>query len=160
MADRRRICCSNAAPIPRSRAFALATAKRPAQELYDLSKDPDQLQNVAGRREYQADQKRLAAMLEKWMRDTSDPGSHRTTIGGTPVLRESREVAGFRSTAIRDPGSGALSGDQVLHDLPVHVGQSEAASLIEVRQPLVIDAEQIEQVAWKSCTWTGCSATL
>ena len=32
-------------------AFALATAKRPAEELYDLRKDPDQLVNVAGRRD-------------------------------------------------------------------------------------------------------------
>ena len=53
--------------------FALATSKRPAEELYDLRKDPDQLENVAGRREYEADQKRLRAMLEKWMRDTGDP---------------------------------------------------------------------------------------
>jgi N-sulfoglucosamine sulfohydrolase len=56
-----------------AQAFALATAKRPAQELYDLRKDPEQLRNVAGQREYQADQKQLEAMLDKWMRDTHDP---------------------------------------------------------------------------------------
>jgi arylsulfatase A-like enzyme len=54
-------------------AFALATAKRPAEELYDLRKDPDQLINVAGRREYQSTLPPLKAMLEKWMRETHDP---------------------------------------------------------------------------------------
>ena len=53
--------------------FELATAKRPAEELYDLKKDPDQVQNIAGQREYESDQKQLKAMLEKWMRDTHDP---------------------------------------------------------------------------------------
>jgi len=56
-------------------AFALATAKRPREELYDLRKDPDQLENVAGRRDYQQEQRRLEGMLEKWMRDTGDPRS-------------------------------------------------------------------------------------
>lgn len=56
-------------------AFALATAKRPREELYDLRTDPDQLENVAGRREYQQEQRRLEAMLEKWMRETGDPRS-------------------------------------------------------------------------------------
>jgi N-sulfoglucosamine sulfohydrolase len=55
------------------RFFELATAKRAAEELYDLKKDPDQLQNVAGQREYESDQKQLKAMLEEWMRDTHDP---------------------------------------------------------------------------------------
>jgi arylsulfatase A-like enzyme len=54
-------------------AFALATAKRPGEELYDLRKDPDQLRNVAGRPEYESERARLAAMLEKWRRDTADP---------------------------------------------------------------------------------------
>ena len=58
-----------------TRFFELATAKRPAEELYDLKKDPDQLKNVAGQREYESDQKQLKAMLEKWMRDTHDPRS-------------------------------------------------------------------------------------
>ena len=58
-----------------TRFFELATAKRPAEELYDLKKDPDQLINVAGQREYESDQKQLKAMLEKWMRDTHDPRS-------------------------------------------------------------------------------------
>jgi len=56
-----------------TRFFELATAKRPAEELYDVKKDPDQLRNIADQREYESDQKQLKAMLEEWMRDTQDP---------------------------------------------------------------------------------------
>ncbi len=53
--------------------FELAFAKRPAEELYDLKKDPDQLHNVAGRPEYAAIQKQLRADLDRWMTATADP---------------------------------------------------------------------------------------
>lgn len=53
--------------------FALACAKRPAEELYDLSKDPDQLRNVAGQADYAGEQARLRAALDGWMRETADP---------------------------------------------------------------------------------------
>jgi arylsulfatase A-like enzyme len=56
-----------------ARFFGLATAKRPAEELYDLRRDPDQLENVAAKSEYARDQAALRAKLEKWMRDTQDP---------------------------------------------------------------------------------------
>jgi arylsulfatase A-like enzyme len=55
--------------------FDLATARRPAEELYDLRKDPHQIVNVAGRAEYREAQQRLRADLERWMRDTKDPRS-------------------------------------------------------------------------------------
>jgi arylsulfatase A-like enzyme len=53
--------------------FRLATAKRPAEELYDLRKDPAQTANVAGRPEYRQVQQRLRAELDAWMRETGDP---------------------------------------------------------------------------------------
>ena len=56
-----------------ARFFQIATAKRPAEELYDLQRDPDQLENVAGRPEHAAAQKRLRAQLDRWLRDTNDP---------------------------------------------------------------------------------------
>jgi arylsulfatase A-like enzyme len=55
--------------------FDLATARRPAEELYDLAKDPQQIVNVAGRAAYRAVQQRLRADLERWMRETKDPRS-------------------------------------------------------------------------------------
>jgi N-sulfoglucosamine sulfohydrolase len=53
--------------------FRLATAKRPAEELYDLKTDPEQLENVAGRAPYRDAQLRLRAELDAWLRETGDP---------------------------------------------------------------------------------------
>lgn len=53
--------------------FNLATAKRQAEELYDLRRDPDQLKNVAGQAAHRAAQQRLRADLDRWMRETGDP---------------------------------------------------------------------------------------
>lgn len=55
------------------RYFYLATDKRPAEELYDLKKDPAQLVNVAERVEYATAKRKLHALLDKWMRETGDP---------------------------------------------------------------------------------------
>ena len=53
--------------------FTLATAKRPEEELYDLRKDPQQLENVAAKPEYGATKKMLRSALLNWMRETKDP---------------------------------------------------------------------------------------
>lgn len=55
------------------RFFELACAKRPEEELYDLRKDPRQLENVAGKPEYADNQREMRAMLDEWMRETGDP---------------------------------------------------------------------------------------
>jgi arylsulfatase A-like enzyme len=53
--------------------FQLCFGKRPAEELYDVSKDPHEINNVAGQPAYAAVQKQLRAQLEQWMKDTADP---------------------------------------------------------------------------------------
>ncbi|MCE9531168.1 MAG: sulfatase [Planctomycetes bacterium] len=53
--------------------FDLAFAKRPEEELYDLSKDPDQLVNVAAKPEYAEVKKKLAEQLIGELRATADP---------------------------------------------------------------------------------------
>ena len=53
--------------------FELAFAKRPAEELYDLAKDPGQTNNVAGHAAYAAAQKQLGGQLDAWMKQTGDP---------------------------------------------------------------------------------------
>ncbi len=55
------------------RFFDLATAKRPADELYDLARDPGQLRNVAGQPAYGNAQRRLRQQLDAWLRETGDP---------------------------------------------------------------------------------------
>jgi arylsulfatase A-like enzyme len=53
--------------------FRMACAKRPDEELYDLTKDPHETRNVAGRPEYAMIQKELRSRLDRWMAETKDP---------------------------------------------------------------------------------------
>ncbi|HEY1066863.1 MAG TPA: sulfatase [Pirellulales bacterium] len=55
------------------RHFDYAFAKRPAEELYDLASDPDQMQNLAGDRAYDAKRKQLAEQLTKILTEAGDP---------------------------------------------------------------------------------------
>jgi uncharacterized sulfatase len=50
-----------------------AFGKRPAEELYDLRSDPDQVKNVAGEKAHGATRKRLAERLTKILTDAGDP---------------------------------------------------------------------------------------
>lgn len=51
----------------------MSFAKRPAEELYDLAKDPHQIVNVASHAEYADAKKQLRARLDEWMKTTADP---------------------------------------------------------------------------------------
>jgi hypothetical protein len=53
--------------------YALGFEKRPAEELYDLAKDPHQINNVAGRAEYVEAKARMRSALERWQKTTADP---------------------------------------------------------------------------------------
>jgi arylsulfatase A-like enzyme len=64
-----------------ARYFAAATAKRPEEELYDLRKDPHELENVAANSDYAETKRILHSALLKWMRETQDP---RATKGADP----------------------------------------------------------------------------
>lgn len=55
------------------RAYELAFAKRPAEELYDLRSDPDQLNNVAGELRYAVVKAELAERLWGELVATGDP---------------------------------------------------------------------------------------
>jgi arylsulfatase A-like enzyme len=53
--------------------FRMAAAKRPAEELYDLEKDPGETINVADRPEYASVLRDLRSRLDRWMTTTADP---------------------------------------------------------------------------------------
>ncbi len=55
------------------RFYDIAFARRPAEELYDLSKDPHETMNVAADSKYSATKTRLAAQLMKVLKDAGDP---------------------------------------------------------------------------------------
>lgn len=56
-----------------NKLYQLAFLKRPPEELYDLKKDPGQLQNIAGLPEYQNDRERLRKQLLEELIETGDP---------------------------------------------------------------------------------------
>ena len=53
--------------------FDLAFAKRPAEELYDLSADPYQMQNVATDPEFESTKAELSAQLHEYLRRHGGP---------------------------------------------------------------------------------------
>lgn len=54
-------------------SFALCFGKRPAEELYYLPDDPDQVNNVAQAPAHEVARKKLAARLEAYLKQTADP---------------------------------------------------------------------------------------
>lgn len=60
--------------------FEIAFGQRPAEELYDLRKDPDELQNIADRPDYQQVKEQLRSRLMRVLEETKDP---RVINGGT-----------------------------------------------------------------------------
>jgi arylsulfatase A-like enzyme len=56
-----------------SQLFDLAFAKRPAEELYDLKKDPDQMVNVAADANYLEIKKQMQDKMNKYLTETKDP---------------------------------------------------------------------------------------
>jgi arylsulfatase A-like enzyme len=61
----------NDAPV--APLFELAFGKRPAEELYDLRRDPFEMRNIANSREYAKAREQMRARLESWMKETGDP---------------------------------------------------------------------------------------
>jgi arylsulfatase A-like enzyme len=53
--------------------FDLAFAKRPAEELYDLKNDPDQVKNLAADHAFAARRRELSERLMKLLKDANDP---------------------------------------------------------------------------------------
>jgi uncharacterized sulfatase len=53
--------------------YDLAFARRPAEELYDLRQDPDQVRNLADDPAYASRKKPLASQLMKVLQDANDP---------------------------------------------------------------------------------------
>lgn len=75
--------------------FDLAFAKRPAEELYDLKSDPDQVKNLAADPAFAAKKRALADRLMKLLKDANDP---RVTGGGKtfdqPPFSDPEQVGG------------------------------------------------------------------
>ena len=70
--------------------FDLCFAKRPAEELYDVQADPNEIHNLAASRLLPPSKKASAAELDRWMRDTADQRneSNRRPLGQISLLRQ------------------------------------------------------------------------
>jgi uncharacterized sulfatase len=53
--------------------YKIAFGRRPAEELFDLERDPDELHNLAAHPAYAERLQQMRAELDRWMRDTGDP---------------------------------------------------------------------------------------
>jgi hypothetical protein len=69
---------------------------RPAQELYDLEKDPFEINNLAANPDYQSELEGLRSALYKWMAETNDPG-----LIPEPYLEELGLKYGTKYTAMK-----------------------------------------------------------
>ena len=59
--------------------FRMSCEKRPAEELYDMEKDPHQLHNLADDTQYAETKKSLSRQLDDWMKATNDPRANGET---------------------------------------------------------------------------------
>ena len=72
----------------------LMAATKPELELYDLQKDPFELNNLAGDQNYAAVQRELLARLMDWRKSVNDPGvSDEFRKGGWPSVYPTRSKA-------------------------------------------------------------------
>ena len=59
--------------------FERATSPRPAEELYDCSIDPWQMNNLADEESHDDEKAKLRKQLDRWMESTGDPRAHGET---------------------------------------------------------------------------------
>jgi arylsulfatase A-like enzyme len=81
---------------------------RPTVELYDTSKDPFQLTNLAGRKEFAERETQLVAMLDRWSDETHDSVPKR--ISADRFDKETGEVIPFEDGQ-RDAYRGTTPGE-------------------------------------------------
>lgn len=86
---------------------------RPADELYDVVADPDQVHNLAASPAHRADLERLRKELLAWMRATRDTG-----VLAEPLLRREAQTAGSEWTVFHPGGdrdaAAAARYDEIL----------------------------------------------
>jgi uncharacterized sulfatase len=58
------------------RFLDLAVGKRPAEELFDVTKDPGCLENLAGKSEFEEIRAVLGKQLESYLKESGDPRAH------------------------------------------------------------------------------------
>src|SRR5260221_11989188 len=70
--------------------------------------------------------------------------SPRRRINSSPMLDVTAGVRMAESSPVGVQACAGTSGQDVLHDVAVHVGQAEVAALEAVGEALVLDAQQVQ----------------
>jgi len=89
---------------PKAAAIVNRYFVRPAQELYDLEKDPLEQTNLAANPEYQKELHKLKALLEKWMIEQGDTKTLFQTPYPTTGPRPTPATVGQAKKPRRKPG--------------------------------------------------------
>jgi len=66
--------------------------QRPAEQLYHTAEDPYEMSNLAGSAAYESTRKRLAAELDRWMKQEGDPGAAQDTKEALAAAREGKHL--------------------------------------------------------------------
>ncbi|MEN8118289.1 MAG: sulfatase-like hydrolase/transferase [Bacteroidota bacterium] len=72
---------------------------RPPEELYDVEKDPFQINNLASDPKYNEELSKMRSVLYQWMAETNDPG-----LIPEPVLEDLGKKYSNKYTAMKQPG--------------------------------------------------------
>jgi len=115
---------------------------RPPEELYDLDKDPYEINNLAGDPEFSEVLSGLRDTLYKWMAETNDPG-----LIPEPYLEELGKRYGNKYTAMKQEGM-----DQLRKRLITIIESGEEkdnAALMEA-----VDSDEPAERYW-AVTWLG-----
>lgn len=87
-------------------------APRPETELYDTRADPHQVSNLSGRPEFAAVENRLAAALDRWMKETGDSVPEKITPD-TFDRETGNPLPGRRNNAYLPPTGASRGADRV-----------------------------------------------
>ncbi|TWT91495.1 sulfatase family protein [Stieleria varia] len=101
---------------------------RPAEELYDLNADPNEMHNLAGEERHQATLARLRQELDRWIDQTGDTGAidESKTVDMVALMKEK---TAYYEKAMKQRGlNPAISDDDYLQWWAVELGISSGAN--------------------------------
>ena len=115
---------------------------RPTEELYDLEKDPFEINNLAGDPEFKEELAGLRSRLYQWMAETNDPA-----LIPEPYLEELGKRYGNKYTAMKQEGMDQLTSQLI--QIIESGEQKDNAVLLKA-----IDSEEPAERYW-AVTWLG-----
>lgn len=88
-----------------SESFELAFSKRPAEQLYDIKKDPDCVNNIAEDKVYEEVKNELSLLLEAELKKQGDPRviGNGDIFDSYPRISSMREFSGFKERGKYNP---------------------------------------------------------